>query len=159
MFSKLFKPKALDFCSPMSGNIVAIEDVKDPVFSSKSIGDGFAIDLNESNIYAPVDGEIVALFPSKHAIGIKGVDRNEYLVHIGLDTVNYKGKGFDLLVELGQKVKKGDLMLVVDLEYFRSEQVSIVSPVVVTNLNGRKIVMLKEGIVKAKEEAILAIKV
>lgn len=159
MFGKLFKPKALDFCSPMSGKLLALESVKDEAFSSKSMGDGFAIELSESDIYAPVNGEIVALFPTKHAIGIKGEDRNEYLIHIGLDTVNYQGKGFELYVELGQKVKKGELLLKVDIDFFRNENVSLESPVIITNLNGRKIVMMKEGNIKAKEAEILSIKV
>ncbi|MEG0327952.1 MAG: PTS glucose transporter subunit IIA [Erysipelothrix sp.] len=160
MFSKIFKPKPLDLVSPMTGKVIAMDQVNDPVFSEKTMGDGFAVEFTQGNVIAPVDGEIVALFPTNHAIGIKGSDRNEFLIHIGLDTVNFKGEGFRVHVEMGQQIKKGDILLEVNHEFFKEHQVDMTSPVIVTNLNGRKVVLLKDGEeVTAGTSGIIAIKV
>lgn len=160
MFKNLFKPKATDCVAPMKGKVISLDNVKDPVFSEKTLGDGFAIEFNEGNVYSPVDGEIIMTFPTKHALGIKATDRNEYLIHLGLDTVNLKGEGFNLVVETGQVVKKGDLLVEVNHDFFKEHNVDMTSPVIVTNLKGRKVVLLKENEVVDKGEAgIFAIKV
>lgn len=145
MFKNLFKKKASDLVSPMKGKLVSLDDVNDPVFKERAIGDGFAIDLKEGNVYSPVSGEIVALFPTNHAIGIKSEDRNEYLVHIGLETVGLKGQGFKSSLKQGDNVKKGDLLVEVDHAFFKEKEIDMMSPVIVTNLNGREIEVLKEG--------------
>ena len=145
MFRKLFKKKATDIVAPMQGTMLSLDQVNDPVFSERAMGDGFAIDFKQGNVYAPVDGEVVAVFPTHHAIGIKAQDRNEYLLHIGLDTVNFKGEGFKSHVETGQMIQKGDLLLEVDHEFFKKNHVDMISPVIVTNLNGRKVELLKEN--------------
>lgn len=160
MFKNLFKPKALDLVSPMTGKVIALASVKDEVFSSKSMGDGFAVELASGNVHAPVDGEVVLVFPTKHAIGLKGDDRNEYLIHIGMDTVNLGGEGFTTHVEVGQKVTKGQLMVEVDHEFFKSKNIDLTSPVIVTNLNGRRVIQLKQDVqVNQGESGIIAIKV
>ena len=159
MFKKMFKPKPTDFIAPMTGKLIPITEVSDPVFAEKTVGDGFAIMLEEGNVYSPVDGEVIAIFPTKHAIGLKADDRNQYLVHIGLNTVLHEGKGLSSTVEVGMRVKKGDLLVEVDHDYFKAEGVDLTSPILITNLNGRKVNLLKEGVVKAKEEGILAITV
>ncbi|CAM4185903.1 PTS glucose transporter subunit IIA [Erysipelothrix inopinata] len=160
MFSKIFKPKPLDLVSPMMGKVIAMEHVNDPVFSEKAMGDGFAIEFTDGNVFAPVDGEVVALFPTNHAIGIRGNDRNEFLIHIGLDTVNFKGEGFKAHVEMGQQVKKGDLLLEVNHKFFKDNDVDMTSPVIVTNLNGRRVILLKDGEnVESGTPGIIAIKV
>lgn len=154
---KFFKPKPVDFAAPFSGTLMTIDQVPDPVFAQKTMGDGFAIDMHDGRVYAPVNGKIVALFPTGHAIGIKSNDRNEYLLHLGLDTVQFKGEGFKVYIEMDQEVEKGDLIAEVDCEFFKSKQVSMVCPILVTNANQRKIKLLKEGQVEAKEEGFLAI--
>lgn len=154
---KLFKPKPVDFAAPFTGKLMSIDQVPDPVFAQKTMGDGFAIDMCDGHVYAPVDGKIVALFPTGHAIGIKSHDRNEYLLHLGLDTVQFKGEGFNVHIQLDQEVKKGDLIAEVDLDFFKSKQISMVCPILVTNANQRKIKLLKDGQVEAKEEGFLAI--
>lgn len=159
MFKNLFKPKPTDFVSPIKGELMTIDEVPDPVFSEKSMGDGFAIKMLEGKVYSPVDGKIVAVFPTGHAIGIKSNDRNEYLLHLGLDTVNFKGKGFNTTVQVGQEVRKGDLLSEVDMKFFAENNVSLVCPIIVTNANQRKIKLLKTGIVEAKEKDIIAITV
>lgn len=145
MFRKLFKKKATDIVAPMAGKLLSLDQVNDPVFSERAMGDGFAIEFKQGNVYAPVDGEIITVFPTHHAIGIKADDRNEYLIHIGLDTVNFKGEGFKAHVSAGQRIQKGDLLLEVDHPFFQKHQVDMISPVIVTNLNGRKIEILKEN--------------
>lgn len=158
MFKNLFKPKATSFAAPFKGELVRIEEVNDPVFSSKAMGDGFAIKMLDGTVKSPVNGKVVALFPTGHAIGIKAEDRNEYLIHLGIDTVQYEGKGFKTHVKLDQEVKKGDLLVDVDLAFFTENHVDMTCPILVTNANNRKIILLKEGIVESQEEAFLAIK-
>lgn len=157
MFKNLFKPKPVDFAAPIAGKLMTIEEVPDPVFSSKSAGDGFAIIMEDGKVLSPVNGKIVAVFPTGHAIGIKSEDRNEYLIHIGLDTMQFKGEGFQLHVELDQEVKKGDVLVDVDLAFFEEKKVQMVCPILVTNANSRKIKLLKEGKVTLQEEGFLAI--
>jgi len=159
MLKKLFKPKPTSFVAPMTGELIPITEVKDPVFSEKAAGDGFAIILEEGNVYSPVDGEVLIVFPTKHAIGLKSDDRNQYLVHIGLNTVEHGGKGLTSHVEVGMRVSKGDLLVEVDHDYFKQENVDLTSPILITNLNGRKVNLLKQGKVTAKEADILAITV
>lgn len=157
MFKNLFKPKATDFAAPFDGLMMEIEEVPDPVFSNKTVGDGFAIEMKDGKVYSPVNGKVVAVFPTGHAIGIKADDRNDYLIHLGLNTVDYKGKGFSTKVKVGQSVKKGDLISEVDLDFFKENSVCMVCPIIVTNANQRKIRILKKEAVKAKEEGIIAI--
>lgn len=160
MFKNLFKPKPADIVSPMCGTIIPLEKVNDPVFSEKSMGDGFAVKFSEGNVYSPVDGEIILTFPTKHAIGIKSDDRNEILVHIGLDTVTLNGEGFDLKVEVGQRVQKGDLLVEVKHEFFKDKGIDMTSPIIITNLKGRRVVMLKKDeLVKEGDYGLIAIKV
>ena len=99
----------------------------------------------------------MAVFPTGHAIGIKADDRNEYLIHLGLDTVNYKGEGFTVHAEQNQRVAQGDLLVDVDLEFFLRNNVSMVCPILVVNANSRKIRLLKEGVVALQEKEFLAI--
>ncbi|MCI6272106.1 MAG: PTS glucose transporter subunit IIA [Erysipelotrichaceae bacterium] len=156
----IFKPKPIDFISPISGEIIDLDKVSDPVFSSRSMGDGFAVKFLNGNVFSPVDGEIVALFPTNHAIGIKAVDRNEYLIHVGLDTIKYEGKGFVPHVKIGDNVKKGQLLLEVNHDFFKSNNVDMTTMILVTNLRGRKFVMIKKDLIlKEKEGNIFAIKV
>lgn len=155
---KMFKTKVHDFVSPMSGTLIPLESVSDPVFSSKSMGDGFAVLLEEGDIVSPVAGVIMAVFPTRHAIGILGNDGNEYLLHIGLDTVYLQGEGFDLMVNQGDKVKQGQLLLSVDIEFIRSKGIDLTSPVIVTNLDGRAFKLLKKGAVQRNDGDLIKIR-
>ena len=159
MFKNLFKPKPVDFIAPFSGKLLPIEEVPDPIFAQKTVGDGFAIEMTSGEVFSPVDGTIVAVFPTGHAIGIRANDRNQYLLHFGIDTVKFNGQGFTTLVSEGQQVSKGDPISVVDLGFFRENNACMVCPIIVTNANQRKIILLKQGNVEAKEEGFLSIKV
>lgn len=119
--------------SPLSGQILPLEKVNDATFSKKMLGDGVAIISKDGKVYAPFDGAVTSLFPTKHAIGLTSDEGVELLIHFGLETVELKGRGFVSHVSDGEKVEKGQLMLEVDVEMLVAEGYDIVTPVVVTN--------------------------
>lgn len=129
------------FVSPMTGKLLRIEDVQDKVFASKAMGDGFAVELTGKTVIAPVSGEVMMAYPTKHAYGIRTHDNKEILIHIGMDTVELGGKGFESTVKAGDMIKQGDPIVEVDLEYVRSQGKSLISPVIWTS--GDKIKLLK----------------
>lgn len=103
------------FVSPAKGKIIALEEVPDKTFSQKLLGDGFAIDITDGKIIAPISGKLETVFPSGHAFGIEGAN-GEVLLHIGIDTVSLNGEGFDVKVKQGDFVKQGDVLVNVDLD-------------------------------------------
>ncbi|MFM0581561.1 beta-glucoside-specific PTS transporter subunit IIABC [Streptococcus suis] len=119
--------------SPLSGQILPLEKVNDATFSKKMLGEGVAIIPKDGKVYAPFDGAVTSLFPTKHAIGLTSDEGVELLIHFGLETVELKGRGFVSNVSDGEKVEKGQLMLEVDVEMLVAEGYDIVTPVVVTN--------------------------
>lgn len=119
--------------APAKGKAVEMKEVNDPTFSSGMLGQGAAVLPSEGKIYAPADGEIAMVFDTLHAISMVAENGVEILVHVGLDTVNLKGKGFEAHVKAGDHVKKGDLMLTVDLDFLKGEGYDIITPVVVCN--------------------------
>ncbi|TDQ37453.1 PTS sugar transporter subunit IIA [Aureibacillus halotolerans] len=135
MFKKLFGQKSTSdkVVSPMSGQVVGLEEVPDPTFSEKMMGDGVAIKPDSGEVVSPVDGEILQLFPTKHAIGIQSVSGIEYLIHIGLETVALEGEGFEAHVKQGDKVSAGDLLITVDLDIVAQKANSTITPIVITN--------------------------
>lgn len=102
--------------NPVNGKIIPISEVSDPVFSEKMMGDGFGVIPETGEIYSPVDAEIMSVFPTKHAIGLKLANGIDLLIHIGIDTVELEGKPFDILVEESEKVTPETLLVKVDLE-------------------------------------------
>ncbi|WP_307150171.1 PTS sugar transporter subunit IIA [Robertmurraya andreesenii] len=144
-----------DFVMPIEGQIIPITDVEDPVFSQKMMGDGFAIIPTKGSVVSPVDGEILNVFPTKHAIGIKSVQGYEILIHVGLDTVKLNGEGFTALVKDGDKVSKGQEILKFDMEFIKNSAPSIVTPVIFTNLT--KLNLNKQGSVKQGDSGVLSI--
>lgn len=148
-----------EFVMPVKGTIMPITEVPDQVFSQKMMGDGFAIDPEDGLYVSPVDGEILNVFPTKHAVGILAESGHEILVHIGLDTVELKGVGFDVYVKEGNKVKKGDVLVKVDLDYVKANATSTISPIVFTNLSGNeRVELLQSGTVGAGNKGIIDIK-
>ncbi|RLQ95190.1 PTS sugar transporter subunit IIA [Falsibacillus albus] len=126
-------PKNLSISSPMTGRVLTLEDVPDPVFSQKMMGDGIAIEPVEGKVVAPFDGNIVQVFPTKHAIGIKSPNGVEVLIHIGLETVSMNGEGFETFVSEGDKVKAGDLLVEFSIPLIEEKAESIISPIIITN--------------------------
>ncbi|VHW03659.1 PTS system glucose-specific transporter subunit IIBC [Clostridioides difficile] len=136
-----------------NGEILDIEEVPDSVFSSKLMGDGFAIKSSDGLIYSPVDGTIGVIFPTKHAIIIKSKKSGvEILIHLGIETVNLEGNGFEVFVNVGDEVKAGEKLVKMDLEYIEKNCLSTISPVVFTNLEQNQKLSIKKGITTAKEE-------
>ncbi|MGG0716290.1 glucose-specific PTS transporter subunit IIBC [Robertmurraya massiliosenegalensis] len=147
-----------EFVSPLKGEIKPITEVPDAVFSGKMMGDGFAIVPTEGVIVSPVDGKIVNFFPTKHALGILADSGREILIHVGIDTVNLKGEGFEALVKEDDRVQKGQPLLKVDLEAIKDKVPSIMTPVVFTNLaEGEQVVLNKQGEVDMGEADIIKI--
>lgn len=140
------KKKEILIQSPLEGEILPLERVPDEVFSQKMLGDGFAVEPTNGTVVSPVDGEIVNVFPTKHAIGIKDTNGKELLIHVGLDTVNLQGEGFTSFVTDGQPVKMGQKLLEVDFAGIKDKVPSIVTIVVLTNLaENEKVVLNEQG--------------
>lgn len=135
MFKKLFgnKEKSVGLSAPVTGEVLALEEVPDPVFSQKMMGEGIAINPSEGVVVSPVDGEIVQLFPTKHAIGIETKSGAEILIHIGLETVGMEGEGFEAYVSQGDKVKEGDKLITFDMNLVKEKAKSTVTPIIITN--------------------------
>jgi glucose-specific phosphotransferase system IIA component len=121
--------------SPIEGKIVDISQVPDETFAGKILGDGFAIDPTSGLVKAPCDAEVMHLFPTGHAIALKTNDDLEVLIHIGIDTVKMKGEGFKALVKTGDKVVKGQNLIEFDVELVKNTAKSVLTPVVVTNMD------------------------
>ena len=137
-------------CSPVTGTVHPITEAPDEAFASKMMGDGFFIYPTKGEVLAPADGEVVFVFDTKHAIGMKSADGMEYLLHIGVDTVALGGQGFEVFVESGQQVKKGDKLMEFDIDYIRENAKSDACLVIFTGLpEGTSIEMTATGEVKA----------
>ena len=126
------------------GQVIAITDVKDPVFSQKMMGDGFAVEPENGKIYSPVAGTVTSVFPTKHALGLLTENGLEVLVHIGLDTVSLEGKPFEVHVSEGQKVAAGELLVTADLEAIKAAGRETSTVVVFTNAAAIKSVTVEK---------------
>lgn len=127
------KDKGIEIGSPVKGKAVAISQVSDPTFGEEILGKGVAIQPEEGKIYAPADGTIEMLFDTRHAVSMTTTEGVELLVHIGLDTVALKGEHFTAHKGNGDAVKKGDLLISVDLEAVKAAGYDVITPVVVCN--------------------------
>jgi glucose PTS system EIICBA or EIICB component len=139
--------------NPIEGEIVELDKVPDEVFSHKLLGDGFAVIPKGNKVYAPADGEITVLFPTKHAVAITTNEGLEVLVHVGVDTVGLNGEGFTAHAAQGDKVRKGDLLLTLDLELIKANAKSLISPVLITNMNSVENITLYKGMKNNGEKA------
>ncbi|MDV7765916.1 MULTISPECIES: PTS glucose transporter subunit IIA [unclassified Peribacillus] len=135
MFKKLFgkKENVEHLLAPINGQVINIENVPDPVFSGKLMGDGIAILPEEGVVVSPIDAEVIQVFPTKHALGLRTKHGIELLIHIGLDTVNLKGEGFEVHVAEGKSVKAGDRLVTFDIEFLKSKVPSIITPIIIMN--------------------------
>ena len=139
-----FKGLTEEVYSVADGQVVALEQVKDPVFAQKMMGDGFAVEPANGNIVSPVSGTVSSIFPTKHALGLVTEAGLEVLVHIGLDTVSLEGKPFTVHVAEGQKVAAGDLLVTADLDAIRAADRETSTVVVFTNAEAIKSVKLEQ---------------
>ncbi|MFG6117490.1 glucose-specific PTS transporter subunit IIBC [Halobacillus sp. MO56] len=147
-----------NFVSPLQGEIMPITEVPDQVFSGKMMGDGFAIKPSDGKVVSPVNGKILNVFPTKHAIGIQAENGTEILIHIGIDTVKLKGEGFEAMIKEGDEVKQGQELMKVDFDYVKEHATSTITPVIFTNLQeGQEVKIAKPGEVRHNDPGIIEI--
>ncbi len=132
-FLKKKKPLELVIGSPVKGKAVPLSSVNDPTFSEGMLGKGVAIQPTEGKIYAPADGTIGMVFDTLHAVSLTAKEGTEVLIHVGLDTVKMKGEGFTGFVHAGDTVKKGDLLLEVDLDKVKEAGYDTITPMLICN--------------------------
>ncbi|HIG0358586.1 TPA: PTS sugar transporter subunit IIA [Clostridium sporogenes] len=145
----------LKFVAPATGKSLPLADVPDPVFAQKMVGDGLAIMIEEDIIVAPTDGELSLVFETKHAFAMTLDNDIELLVHIGLETVELKGEGFEQLAQVGTKVKAGTPIIKVDREFIKSKGFNLITPVLITNPDITKFITPIENIDTIAGETII----
>ena len=141
-----------NLAAPMKGNVAPITECPDPTFASKAMGDGFVVFPEDGKFYAPANAEVTMTFPTKHAFGLMTNDGTEILIHIGLDTVELNGEPFTMHVKKGDKVKKGQLLVDVDLKAIEAAGKETATAVVITN--GKAVNLIKSGAVDAKTDVV-----
>lgn len=154
-----FKKSNNNLVAPISGEIVDLSQVPDPVFAEKMTGDGVAINPTGDTIVAPADCTVTLIFGTKHAIGLTTNTGLELLIHFGLDTVALNGEGFEALVEQGQKVKAGTPLMRVNKELISSKGYALITPFIITNMDAIKSMEASTGITaKAGEDVVISYK-
>ncbi|MGO3789958.1 MAG: PTS sugar transporter subunit IIA [Enterococcus gilvus] len=143
-----FGKKEKEIHAPVDGELIEINQVSDPVFSTKAMGEGFAINPSNGMIFSPIKGTVTSIFPTKHAIGLVDKDGLEVLIHIGIDTVELAGEGFELLVAEGAKVKPSTPLVKVDLDYLAEKGKEATTMIVFPNLKEKKL-SIHPGVVEA----------
>ncbi len=144
--------KTVMISSPITGEAAELSETPDEVFSNKMLGDGAAVTPTDNIVRAPEDGEVAFVFDTKHAIGFMTESGISLLIHVGIDTVKLAGQGFEVFVENGQKVKKGEPMMKLDLDFLRTHAPSIMSPVICSEMeDNQKVRVLKTGDIQAGE--------
>ncbi|WP_210468693.1 PTS glucose transporter subunit IIA [Sporosarcina sp. 6E9] len=164
MLKKLFGKKEVikeeTILAPLTGSVVQIEEVPDPVFSQRMLGDGIAIMPTDGTVVAPFEAEIVQVFPTKHAIGLRGKSGLEVLIHIGLETVALNGEGFETFVQQGDKVSAGDKLVKFDMDYVNENANSLVTPITLTNGEVvENFTVTEESSVVAGETTLIRVKI
>lgn len=154
MFGFFKKKNVVELNAPMVGKIVEISNVPDEVFASKMLGDGLAFEPTEGTLYAPCDAEVVQIFPTKHAVGLKTNEGLEILLHIGIDTVQMQGEGFEAFIKEGEKVKKGDKLVSFDLNLVKEKAKSTITPMLITNMDVVDELNVKLGDVTTKDVVV-----
>ncbi|WP_432724876.1 glucose-specific PTS transporter subunit IIBC [Staphylococcus equorum] len=141
----------VEIYSPGKGQIIPLSEVPDQVFAQKMMGDGIGFVPEDGEIVAPFDGTVKTIFPTKHAIGIESDEGIELLIHIGIDTVKLDGSGFESMVSTGDTIKKGQTLMQVDLDYIKANAPSIVTPLILTNLENRTLEITDVSEVKPQQ--------
>ena len=133
IFKKIFGKKLDEFCAPMAGKAVAISEVPDPTFAEGMLGNGIAIEPAEGKVYAPCDATVDMMFTTGHAVSLVADFGAEILIHVGLETVGLEGKPFTVHVANGDKVKKGQLLIEVDLDAVKEAGLPTITPMLICN--------------------------
>ena len=155
LFDKLFSSKEK---KAVNVEIVNIEDVPDVVFSEKIVGDGIAIRPTGNKLVAPVDGVVGKIFETNHAFSMESKEGVELFVHFGIDTVELKGEGFTRVAQEGQSVKRGDTIIELDLALLEAKAKSVLTPVVISNMDEVSNMEKKSGEVVAGDSVVLVLK-
>jgi PTS system beta-glucosides-specific IIC component len=165
MFNKLkeqlglgSKDKEILILSPIKGEACSLEEVKDPVFSEKIMGEGLAIKPLAGRVVAPVDGTIGLIIGTKHAVSIVSEQGTEILIHVGLDTVKLNGEFYHAFVNTGDKVKAGDLLLEFDMEQIKAAGYDVITPVVICNTSEYSVITPIIGGMVEELDRVVAIK-
>ena len=158
MFS--FLKRNFKLVAPIDGKVITLDKVPDEIFSQKMAGDGVAIETIGDLVVAPADGELTFIFKTNHAFGISLDNGVELLIHVGIDTVNLAGEGFERLVYEGQRVKAGDPIIRIKRDFILERGCSLIVPILITNVDSVNIynrVIYKY--VKAGKDTILEYKI
>ncbi|MCE9789753.1 PTS glucose transporter subunit IIA [Shewanella chilikensis] len=145
--------------APISGDIVAIEKVPDVVFAEKIVGDGIAIEPKGQFMLAPIDGTIGKIFETNHAFSIESPQGLELFVHFGVGTIELRGKGFKRLAQEGQDVRAGEPILEFDLDFLKDQVNSLLTPVVLANMEDVKYLEKRQGNVSAGKDVVFTVQV
>lgn len=148
---------SISIIAPLTGEIVALEQVPDPVFSEKALGDGIAILPEDGKVYSPVNGVVATVAATKHAYGFQSEDGLDVLVHVGLETVGLNGEGFTVHIKEGDRVKVGDLVAEADLSLLKSKNLNLITPVLICDGMDDKQMQPCSGKVRAGQDAVLKI--
>jgi PTS system glucose-specific IIA component len=154
-----FMKRNFRLVAPISGKVIGLEQVPDEIFSQKMAGDGIAVEAIGDLVVAPADGDLTFIFRTNHAFGMSLDNGVELLVHIGLDTVGLAGEGFERLVQEGKSVKAGEPIIRIDRNFVLERGCSLVSPVLITNVDSVRFLSQNIGeSVKAGEDIVLEYK-
>ncbi len=137
---------------PINGKVIPLEEIEDGVFSEKMLGEGVAVEPSEGKVYAPFDGIVEMVYDTKHALGLLSDSGVELLIHVGIDTVQLAGKFYDVKVSNGQKIKKDELLMKIDLDGIKSAGYRTVTPIIITNTDNYTSIDIKLGDIKAGQE-------
>ena len=148
----LFRKKKNTIISPLSGELINLKKVNDPVFAQETMGRGCAIVPESGEIVSPCSGRVTVIAPTKHCIGITSDDGIELLLHFGLDSFKTDGKGFKYCVSVNDYVKSGQKLGDIDLNFFKEQQIDMTTPVIILNDKGKKIDcnVIEKGIQKGE---------
>jgi PTS system glucose-specific IIA component len=157
VINKLFGPSPCILKAPVTGKLIDLKMVPDEAFSRKMLGDGIAIQAEDGLVVSPVKGRVLQIFPTNHALGIISDEGLEILIHLGIDTVELKGQGFTRLVKSEDLVEPGTPLIQMDLDIIRNNNKSLLSPIIITNMEKVKHMESMNGFVNAAKDNILKI--
>lgn len=156
---KSLQAKEIEIVAPITGKAISITKVPDLAFAKKIVGDGVAIEPTDGLVVSPCKGKVIQIFRTNHAIGIETKQGFDLLIHLGIDTVELNGKGFERLVEEGQDVDVGTPLIRMDLGIIAAEGRSIITPVIVTTMDKIAMMAITTGAVRAGRDIIMTLKI
>ncbi|WP_303017303.1 PTS sugar transporter subunit IIA [Holdemania massiliensis] len=156
MFNLFKKPVRCEIVSPVDGFSIPLEEVPDPVFAQKMMGEGIGFRYAGEWVASPMNATVLLVAETRHAVGLKGANGAEVLLHIGMDTVELQGRGLEVFVKPGQKVKAGDPLVRIDRAFMEQKQIDLTTMIVVTNSREYQIEIMPAGQVKTGDLVLCA---